>query len=263
LTLGQKTLVKDVNPVFLLTTGVRVQRPGERYIFFDKPADERNGPVKHYIAELHLTAVQVLSEGQRASVRLSGLSAGPFAGNLVFHFYAGSPLVEIEAAMTQPDNAVAYFYDAVLDGAFKTIAWKDTADKFVRVTPEGAPRPVAVRNRTIMAEAAAGTPAGFPPPHAFFFPRDYTTNFKFAQVGLSRFGLRQDPVGGAGHQGEFTPWFDAPAGRTQHMQMFLLLSGAKAEATLDEVKRFTHGDVFKPLPGYKTIVSHWHGKLTV
>jgi hypothetical protein len=263
LALGQRTLASELNPVFLLTTGARVKRPGERYIFFDKPADEKNGPVKHFVGTLDLTAVKVESEGRRVAVRFSRLSAGPFSGDLVCRFYADSSLVEVEAALTQEQNAVAYLHDAVLEGDFKTIAWMDTSDHFLRVVPEGEPRPVAVRHRAIMAESDAGTLAVFPPPHAFFFPRDYTTNFKFAQVGRRRFGLRQDPVGGAGHQGQYTPWFDAPAGRIQHMKMFILLSGARAEDTLEQVKRFTHGDAFAALPGYKTLVSHWHGKLTV
>ena len=43
LEIGRKRLVRDVNPVFLVTTGARVQRPGVKYIFFDKPIEGKNG----------------------------------------------------------------------------------------------------------------------------------------------------------------------------------------------------------------------------
>src|SRR5205085_11854808 len=42
-----------------------------------------------------------------------------------------------------------------------------------------------------------------------------------------------------------------------------LLSPLPAERTLERVKRYTHGDSFKPLDGYQTFTSHWHSRLTV
>src|SRR4051812_9622851 len=33
-----RTLARGVRPAYTITTGARVERPGERYIFFDKPA---------------------------------------------------------------------------------------------------------------------------------------------------------------------------------------------------------------------------------
>jgi hypothetical protein len=131
------------------------------------------------------------------------------------------------------------------------------------VTPEGEPQPVAVRYRTIMSENEHGTLAVFPPPHAFFFPRDYSINFKFAQVGKGRFGLRQDPAGGSGHEGAYIPWFDAPEGKVQRMSMFIYLSPERAEQTLEQVKRYTHGDTLKPIPDHIILASHMHSQLTV
>src|SRR3954470_12748987 len=40
-----RTLARGVRPAYTITTGARVERPGERYIFFDKPATQKNGPV--------------------------------------------------------------------------------------------------------------------------------------------------------------------------------------------------------------------------
>lgn len=263
LELNGRHLAENLQPVFPVTTGARLRKPGVKYIFFDKPIDAKLGPVKHFPSVLELRSVRVASAGKRATLAFSRLSAGPFSGELNVHFYAGSPFLQVEAAMTQPEQAVAYIYDAVLDGDFKTVAWKDLNDRFVRVVPNGDPQPVAVRNRAIMAETGNGTLTIFPPPHAFFFPRDYSINFKFAQVGKGRFGLRQDPAGGPGHEGAFIPWFDAPAGKTQRMSMFVALSAEPAEGALEEVKRYTRGDKLKPLEGYVTLASHMHSQLTV
>ena len=258
-----KILATNVQPVFVLTTGARVQRPGVKYIFFDKPATGKNGPVKQFTATLAVKSIRVESSGQRATITFSGLSAGPFSGDLNIHIYAGSPFLQVEAAMGLTEKGVAYIYDAVLEGDFKTIVWKDLQDQFVRVAPAGPPKPVAVRNRTIMSENENGTIGVFPPPHAFFFPRDYSINFKFAQVGERRFGLRQDPAGGEGHEGQYVPWFDAPAGKVQWMSMFVYLSPRGAEETLKQIQRYTHGDTFQPMEGCITLAGHMHSALTV
>src|SRR6185295_2933714 len=183
-----KELARDLRPVYTVTTGARVSRPGERYVFFDKPADQKNGPVKVHEAALDLKSARVESAGFRASLHFSRLSAGPFSGDLVVRFYVGSPFFHVEAAMGLEEKLVAYIYDFTLDGDWKSVAWKDNVgDQWVRVAPEGPPKPVGVRNRAIFGEAAAGSVGVFPPPHAFFFPRDHTVNFKFAQVGKGRF----------------------------------------------------------------------------
>src|SRR5262245_15164361 len=94
-----RTLARDVRPEYRGTTGARISRAGERYIFFDKPAAEKNGPVKSHDAALDLKSARVESAGARASIALSKLSAGPFSGELVLRFYAGSPFFHVEAAM--------------------------------------------------------------------------------------------------------------------------------------------------------------------
>ncbi|MBI3856809.1 MAG: hypothetical protein HY293_14065 [Planctomycetes bacterium] len=259
-----KVLAQDVRPAYTVTTGARVSRANERYIFFDKPADQKNGPVKTHQALLDLKSARAESEGARATVSFSKLGAGPFSGDLVLRFCAGSPFIQVEAALSLEEKLVAYIYDFVLEGDWKSVAWKDNvSDQWVRVAPEGAPKPVGVRNRAIFAEVESGCIGVTPAPHAFFFPRDHTVNFKFAQVGKNRFGLRQDPAGGPGHQGAYIPWFDAPAGKTQHMAAFVWLGAEKAEAALDRVKKYTHDDAFKPLDGRLTFTSHWHVRLTM
>ena len=259
-----RVLARDVRPEYRVTTGARVSRAGERYVFFDKPAAEKNGPVRVHDAAFDLKSARVESAGSRASVAFSKLSAGPFSGELVLRFYAGSPFFHVEASMGIEEKLVAYIYDFTLDGGWKNVSWKDSVtEQWVRVVPEGAPKPVGVRNRAIFGEAEAGCVGVFPAPHAFFFPRDHTVNFKFAQVGKDRFGLRQDPAGGPGHQGAYIPWFDAPAGKTQRMAAFVWLGADAPEAALERVKKYTHDDAFKPMDGHLTFTSHWHVRLAM
>src|SRR4051812_43086816 len=174
-----KTLASKVDPQFIMTTGSRKGQPDNRHIFFDKPASRAT---QRHVAKLELADVKVQSNGQRVTLSFAGLSAGPFGGSLLVHLYDASPLVHIEAAMKIDQPDVAYIYDALLLGEFKTIIWKDLSDRFVRQAPAGEMKAVAVRLRTIMAEQEAGTIAVFPPPHAWFFPRDRTDNLKFAQL---------------------------------------------------------------------------------
>jgi hypothetical protein len=253
---GGAVLARGVRPAYEVTTGSRTERANERYIFFDKPASR---PTKRHAAALELKSVRAESAGKRTSISFSRLSAGPFTGELVARIYAGSPLLHLEAAMGLEEKLVAYVYDFTLEGDWKTIAWKDNvADRFARETPGREPRPVGVRHRAIFAESEAGTVGVFPPPHAFFFPRDHTDNFQFAQAGKGRFGLRQDPD----RKNAFVPWFDAPAGRVQRMHAFVHLFPGKAEEALERVKRYTNGDAFRPMDGRLTFTSHWHLRLT-
>ena len=56
--------------------------------------------------------------------------------------------------------------------------------------------------------------------------------------------------------------FNAPPGTVQHMGVYFYASPDSAEGTRQAVLRFTHGDEFKPLPGYKTFVNHFHLRCT-
>ncbi len=219
------SLASKIDPQFVITTGVRKKVPGNRYIFFDKPAA---GKTQRFPATMELSGVKVSSRGERVTFQFSKMTAGPFSGDLLVHLYFGSALVHIEAALTNSSEDMAYIYDALLVGEFGTVAWKDLTDRMQRVAPAGQMRAEAVRLRTMMAEGQNGTIALFPPPHSWFFPRDRTDNLKFMQVGALGFGLRQDPAGG----GAFVPWIDAPAGKTQRMDFFLFLSPENAEKTL-------------------------------
>ena len=243
--------------------------PGERgeddgpYIFFDK-VDRR--PHQRHTARLDPHSAKVASDGPaRASIVISSISAGSFAGDLVLRFYSGSPFIHIDAAMTTKAPKVAYLYETLLGGDFPKVTHKsNTTDEFVtEAPPEKELARRKVRNRTIMAAMPKGTLAIFPPPHAYIYPTDFSDNLGFVQVGRERgtdyFGLKSHPRG----DNRFRPWIDAPAGATQHMACFLLLSAASPEQTFQRVAEYTHGDTFKEIPGHVTFANHFHARLTV
>ena len=269
------TLASGVDPATFVVVGSRENPPPTPpgmsvfNVFFDNPAKR---PFKVYASKLEGKAFRVLGGGARGSVAVGPISVGPFRGELVVTVYGGARLVHVEAVVSTFEERRAFTYDAGLVGASpigKGLAWVDTEGKLVRETlaADGADVAHPVRHRTIVAESAGGSLACFPPPHQFFFPRDWTDNLKTVWHGRDHrglgsdhgFGVRQPETGG----GNYVPWFNAPPGTEQRLGVFYLLSRGPAEDALRAVLRFTHGDRFPELPGHKTFSSHWHMAFTV
>ena len=266
-------VIQQVNPTWNLTVGTRNLEPQGWNAFFDNPPKR---PHETFPVVLERKAVRVTSHGKRTTVIIDGVTAGPFRGDLRFTVYPGCALVHAEAVVSTDEDARAILYDAGLTSekpAWKSIAWLDTNDQLQRV-PSGEAKdaaPVAVRHRAIVAEGDGGSVAVFPPPHQFLYPLDFADNFQFAWHGRRTlrlpkssetsevsnrygFGVRQPPEGDK----RFVPWVNAPPRTEQHLGVFYLLSRGSAQKALEEVKRFTHGDRFKPLDGYRTFTSHYH-----
>ena len=226
------TITQNLNPRFDVSIGTRTKLLWP-YIFFDN-VDTR--PYTRYSTNFDFTQVKVTGEGVRAAISFSTISAGTFSGDLVLYLYSGSPLIHPEAAMVTRTPWAAYIYDALISGNTGTICYKNSVDQFVRTTPVGELTPHTVRNRTIISEFSQGCIAVFPPPHAYIFPVDLSDN---------------------------RPWINTLPGRRQHMGVFLLLSTANAEHTLESVKQYTHNDTFKEIPGYFTMTHHYHPEITL
>jgi hypothetical protein len=257
-------LVRKVNPVTVLTVGSRDLSKHGWNVFFDNPPRR---PYETFLASLAATKVAVRSQGRRTTVVFDGLSAGPFQGELQFTVYPNCRLVHVEAVVSTEKEPCAILYDAGLTSPtpdWKTLAWVDTNDKLQRVQATSLEKaaPVAVRHRAIVAEGANGSIAVFPPPHRFIYPLDFTDNFKLAWHGKGfqkrindwGFGVRQPPEG----DNRWVPWVNAPPKTRQHLEVFYLLSKGQAPTALDEVRRFTNGDRFRTLDGYRTFTHHYH-----
>ena len=263
-------IAAGLDPTFLLTVGKRdlVSQNGWN-IFFDKVPLK---PYQSYRASFTRKSAQVISEGTHTVIRIGEAGAENFRGTLEITLYNGSPLLNIAAVMATPVDSVAMVYDAGLVSPavpWSKIAWSGTNDRMQETAArqtDTAPH-LAVKYRTIIGETERGSLAVFPAPHQYFYPLDEAFNLRFTWYGngyrnmIPEFGLgiRQQLEG----DNRYVPWFNAPPGTQQRLNFFCLLNSGPAPQALEEVKRFTHGDAYTPLPGYKTFASHFHNEFVM
>jgi hypothetical protein len=267
------SILNDVQPTWFLTIGTR--RPAEEKpleqqweVFFDNPHQR---PHEIFASQLTIKSASVQGSGTRATIAIDGLSVGPFAGSVELTFYAHSRLLRIEAVISTQKDRLAMFYDQGLVAdrpSWGELAWFDTEGKLTGTkTSNDAASAVKVRHRAIVASGSGGSVVCLPPTHQFQFPRDYSTNLAFVWhgkgyqglEGKTGFGIRQNKDGG----GNFVPWFNAPPGVKHRMAAFYLLGSGGAQGALNEALRYTRGDRFPELPGYKTFTSHYHMAIAV
>ncbi|MCC8424638.1 hypothetical protein [Mucilaginibacter sp. UR6-11] len=264
-----KEVAANLNPEFILTVGKRdlVSQNGWN-IFFDRVPQK---PFTPYLVGFDKQTASVKTEGSRTIVRIDGVKASTFSGQLEITFYNGSPLFNVAAVMATDADSTAIVYDAGLVStiaAWSKISWAKTNDEF-----SGAPfsaadtsKNIAVKYRTIIGQTTNGSLAIFPAPHQYFYPLDEAFNLKFTWYGTNYrkmipgygIGIRQDLYG----DHRYVPWFNAPPGTQQRLNFFCLVSTGDGRSTLEKIKQFTHSDRFVPLPGYKTMSSHFHNEYT-
>jgi hypothetical protein len=248
--------------------------PGPRGRVYGLP--RRSEEIRSANVTFKTASCSVRTDGSRVEVEFPGLSMGIFAGSLRFTSYQGSNLLRMEAIAKTDEPSVAYKYEAGLRG-FSTaltprLTWRDRGgdpqqyefggiNNDARVT-------VKAKNRVLVAGGGRnGSIAAFPPPHVFFFTREVDTNLGYvwyrkdgdAQFGM---GVRQAEGEEVREYIENFALHNAPPGTMQRMATYFLLSADNADATRQAVMAYTHDDVFKPLPGYKTMVNHFHLRFT-
>src|SRR5258705_5656989 len=235
----------------------------------------------------------VKTDRTHLTVTFPGVSLGVFAGQLQFTVYKGSNLIQQEVVAKTSENSVAYKYDAGLKGlstADSRLTWRDLANVRQEYLFGGARNereaPLKTANRLLIVERGrAGSIAPFPPPHNFVWARQNAQNLGYSwyrkdpstslgtspstSLGTSpstapgaretfAFGIRQaENEERENLRGNFA-LYSARPGTMQHMPAFYYASAEPAEATRDAVLAFTHGDRYKPLPGYKTMIHHYH-----
>ena len=273
----------------LLVPGIREgQSPGTNPDLPRSP-DE----IRKVGATFNTTACSVSTDGSRLEVTFDGLSMGIFSGDLRFTVYEGTNLVRLEAIASTDEPSVAYKYRGGLQG-FSTehtsrVTWRDIAGSPLDYRFGGPANDdaIAVRaqNRMVIAEGEGGSVAAFPPPVTFFFTREVETNHGYNWYrndgdGTFAMGVRQGDAEAALEGQGLAPYgavprtddntavmgrffenfalYNAPPGTDQRMAVYFYASPEAAEPTRDAALAFTHGDTFKPLPGYKTFVNHFH-----
>lgn len=265
--LDNKEIALGLDPVFILTVGKRdlVSQNGWN-IFFDKVPLK---PHESYVVHFEKDSASVRTEGAHTIIRISKMYATSFSGALEITLYNGSPLLNVAAVMSTNIDSTAILYDAGLinrNKIWSAVSWSDTKKQMQYATPKekDTARNLEVKYRAVVGENNEGSLAVFPAPHQYFYPLDEAFNLKFVWYGnhyrkmVNGFGIgiRQKLEG----DNRFVPWFNAPPGTQQRMNFFCWLSIDKAAVALNEVKKFTHDDAYVPLPGYKTMCSHFHNE---
>lgn len=264
-----RTLLRETQPVTYLTVGTRDLSQQGWNAFFDNPPRR---PHETLDVQWKPTRVRVLSQGRRTSLLIDELSAGSFRGFGQITVYPGCPLLHVEVVLSTQEDARAILYDAGLSSrtpAWTSVFWIDNHDRphHVQTTEATPAEPLAVRHRTVVASNSAGSVAVFPPPHQFLYPLDFSENFKLVWAGRGYrgqtdawgFGVRQPPEGDR----RFVPWINAPPGTRQRLGVFYHLSSQGPAEALEQVRRWTHGDRFVRLPGFRTFTSHYHVEHTL
>lgn len=218
------------------------------------------------------TGCEVKTNGARIEVTFPGVQLGVFTGALQYSIFKGSNLIQQELLASTSKPWVAYKYTAGLKGlstaAGTRVAWRDIANNWQDYRFGGAANeqevPLATTGRVVIAErAGAGSIAAFSPPHTFFWAREIAINlgynfYKKASDGTFSFGIRQAEKEHESENPANFALYSARPGSLQRMTVFLYPSAEAAPATYDAAMAFTHGDHYKPLPGYQVMNHHYH-----
>jgi hypothetical protein len=240
-------------------------------------------------ATFHSTGCQVKTDGARIEVTFPGFEAGLFTGSLQYTVYRGTNLVRQEAIAKTNEPSVAYKYISGLKGFAiadnSRVVWRDTARGWQQYAFGGAvnrdPVGLVARNRLGILEANQGSLAFLPPSHKFFWSREIETNLGYVyyrkdsadtfsigarqpdrEIGAKPWGISDEVWNRrvAEARGDLNNFalYNAPPGTLQRMAVYFYLSPSDSRATQQDVMAFTHDDIYKPLPGYKVLVSHFH-----
>ncbi|MEM7231266.1 MAG: hypothetical protein AAF517_03775 [Planctomycetota bacterium] len=257
------SVLENIDPVVSMRVGSRDSKKGWK-TFFDKT---HRRPSTLHVAKIERGTPTARRVGERVVLSLGRVSCGPFRGDLELTIFPGSPLLLLEAVVSTDEDWRAILYDAGI--VSRTPNWRRTVwvttDDFVHSEPIDRLRPeaaFAVKHRCIVAEAERGSVAVFPPPHQFFDPLDDSFNLKYVWRGRAFAGTRS-PFGlGVRHEprgdDRYVPWFNAPPGTKQRLRMMILVEAGSARHALRSTLRFTRGDRFARIPGYRTFTSHYH-----
>jgi hypothetical protein len=231
------------------------------------------GEIRRGVSAFSASTCEVKTDGSSLAVTFPGMKLGIFDGNLRFTMYRGTNLIQMDAIAQTNEPSVAYKYDAGLKG-FSTatmpkVIWRDTGG-WPQQHQFGGPKAlglsgVRAANRLLVAEGPRGSVATFPPPHTFFFTREVDVNLGYVFYRNDGAGAYSIGVTMPEAEADTFPQYEqnyalynAPPGTWQKMSMYFYASPETGEATRQAALAFTRGDNFKPVPGYKTFVNHFH-----
>jgi len=240
-------------------------------------------------AKFQIAGCQVDTDGARLEANFPGVSLGLFSGGLRYTVYRGTNLIRQEVIASAAAPSVAYEFAAGLKGfaigADTRLMWRDVARGWQHCLFGGEVNADAValkaRNRVAIVESGAGSVAVFPASHKFFFAREVESNLGYNYYRKDSDAAFAVGVRQAEREESFKPYgvtdavwqrrvtqarefeenfalYNAPPGTLQRMAVYFYLDSGAAQAAQAAAMAFTHDDVYKPLPGYQVMVSHFH-----
>ncbi|WP_020530362.1 hypothetical protein [Flexithrix dorotheae] len=223
------------------------------------------------VADFKVKNCEVITNGSRLEIKFPGVTAGIFSGYLQYDIYKGSGLVKQMLVAKTDHPSAAFKYDTGLKGLpikdYSKMVWRDLVNKWQEYKFGGlqSEQPTIVKssNRLIVAELNEGAIAAFPPPHSFYWARETEQNLGYSWYrkdddNTFSFGIRQAELEEDPEFYQNFALYSARPGTWQRMPIFFYIGSKTGEAAADEVLKFTHGDTFKPLPGYKVMGEHYH-----
>ena len=231
-------------------------------------------------AAYQVRSCEVKTNGARLEISFPGVTLGVFEGRLDYTVYKGSNLIRQAIVAKTSEPAVAYKYDAGLQGLAiqpkSQVVWRsNTSNLWVDYQFGGAKNdslvPLKTANRIVAIEGAGGSIAAFPPPHNFFWARETEFNlgynwYRKDSDASFAFGVRQaegeeDPSW-QGHGPEDRrqnfALYSARPGTWQRMAVYFYVSPEPAQATIQSALAYTRDDHYKQLPGYQVMATHFH-----
>lgn len=262
---SKEKIMTNADLAFVLTVGKRELRPENGWtVFFDKVPTR---PFHTEVLQLEKRSAKVTKHHKRTVVSIDEVASDTFSGRVEITIFESTPLVEFAAVVTTAKDSTALLYDAGLQwkNLLQKVSYAAADGSFKDSDPNNAPSTnLKVKYRTIMGSQEKGSFAIFPPSHHYFYPLDEAFNLAFVWQGkeyrdaVSGYGLgiRQDPMG----DHRFVPWFNAPPNTEQRLRFFCQIGEGGSQALLEQIKQYTHSDSYAPLPGYKTMASHFHNE---
>lgn len=232
-------------------------------IFFDRVHRRPYAVEKGVLTPENIT---VSTNGGRATIEFDGLASPNFAGSLAFTLYHGSPFVHMEARVSTQRPATAFLYHVALSKADTEGHQLHYIDSLggpqIQNVDSSTASVYQTRFRSMALSSETGSLVISPFPHQYLYPLDFADNYGYNWAGMEyldmvegfAWGVRQPPMGDR----RFVPWVNAEPGSLQKLGVLLFPSKESGLTNIEVVKRYTHGDTFKPLPGYKTLSSHYH-----
>ena len=254
-------------------TGAGNPPPAEGLPGTDQPGLPRQAAeIQRADAIYAVKSCTIKTDGARMEISFPGVKLGLFDGALKFTVFKGTNLVRQEIVASTKTNWVAYKYDAGLKGLAihpgSSVLWHDLSNNWQQYALGGKPNAdrVALKayNRLVIAEQGkAGSIAVFPPPHKFFWSREVAINmgynwYRKDSENSYAIGIRQNEHEDDSEGQANWALYSARPGTEQLMTVFLYPSLLPGKVTQQQVMTFTHGDRYKPLPGYQVMQHHYH-----